>query len=552
MGARDTVDYRVVADHIPIGFFDSSGLTKELSGIELMEQARCATAGFVHYGLQRQDRVLLVAPTGPEYLTVLLGCLLGGFVPCTVAAPPRPNDPTSSGVWHLHAAITAVRPSVVVISDPDLAVAVPAGTPLLTVDELARHGRTPWRALPIPEPEDVHHIQLTSGSTSAPKAAVLTHANVAANVGALRVATGLTAHRDRMSSWLPLYHDMGLVLVLLGLSTGVGLDLMQPVGFVRDPVSWLRHISDRGAAITAAPPFAFRAAADRFRAKGGAQLDLSSLRQAYVGAEPIEVAILRQFRDTFTDHGLADTAIVPCYGMAETVLATTLSAHDHGATDTSFGRVRWHDVDRATLDAQQLAQPASPGAPARRIVGCGNPVQGLTLRVTRADGTEAADGEVGAIGVRGSSVMAGYLTADGDLAAPPGGWHETGDLGLRLAGAVHIVGRTKEMLIVRGRNLPPYDIETVVEEHPLVGASAVFSYHTDTTTTEQIVAVLETRAKPADRDQIYTDVATKVRQVFGLSLADVRFLPRGGIPRTTSGKRQRQRLRDAYLRGALA
>jgi acyl-CoA synthetase (AMP-forming)/AMP-acid ligase II len=138
------------------------------------------------------------------------------------------------------------------------------------------------------------------------------------------------------------------------------------------------------------------------------------------------------------------------------------------------------------------------------------------------------------------------------VAAPPDGWHETGDLGLRIDGSTHIVGRTKEMLIVRGRNLPPYDIESVVEEHPLVGASAVFSYNTDTTTTEQVVAVLETRAKASERDQLYTDVSTKVRQVFGLSLADVRFLPRGGIPRTTSGKRQRQRLREAYLTGALA
>jgi acyl-CoA synthetase (AMP-forming)/AMP-acid ligase II len=355
-----------------------------------------------------------------------------------------------------------------------------------------------------------------------------------------------------MSSWLPLYHDMGLVLVLLGLSTGVGLDLMQPVGFVRDPVSWLRHISARGAAITAAPPFAFRAAADRFRAKGGPALDLSSLRQAYVGAEPIEVAVLRHFRDTFTDHGLADTAIVPCYGMAETVLATTYTAQDHGTTVNSFGRVRWHDVDRTTLDTARVAVPAPPGAASRRIVGCGEPVDGLSLRVLRSDGTTAADGEVGAIGVKGTSVMSGYLTADGGLATPRDGWHETGDLGLRLDGSMHIVGRTKEMLIVRGRNLPPYDIESVVEEHPLVGASAVFSYSTDTTSTEQVVAVLETRAKASERDQLYTDVSTRVRQVFGLSLADVRFLPRGGIPRTTSGKRQRQRLREAYLTGALA
>lgn len=523
----DTVDYRI--SYAPVGFLDSAGLTAELTGAELTDRARAAAAGLAHNGVRYQDRVVIIEPTGPDYLTVLLGCLLSGVVPVTVSSPAKPDDPTSAGVRHLHAAIGVLRPAAVVTSDARLA--VPDGIPRLTIDELRRHGRLAWRALRRPEPEDVHHIQLTSGSTSAPKAAVLTHANVAANLRALHGAFALASHRDRVTSWLPLYHDMGLMLMLIGLTAGAAVDLMPPTAFVRDPVAWLRHMADRQTAATAAPPFAYRVAADRYIAKGRPELDLSMLRQAYVGAEPIAVGVLQHFQDTLSDHGLAEDTLVPCYGMAETVVATTLCSTKHATTETSFGKVRWHELE-----------------PDRHIVSCGQLIDGLSLRVTKPDGSPVGEGEVGALEVSGSSVMAGYLTPDG-LDAPPGGWHDTGDLGLVRDGEVYVVGRTKEMLIVRGRNIPPYDIERTVEEHPLVnsGASAVFSYHGDTTVTEQVVAMVETRAKPIEWPRIQTEIAAHVRQTFGLSLADVVVVPRGGIPRTTSGKRQRQAVRAAYL-----
>ena len=218
--------------------------------------------------------------------------------------------------------------------------------------------------------------------------------------------------------------------------------------------------------------------------------------------------------------------IIPCYGMAETVLATTLCQNKNPTTDTSFGRVRWTTYD------------------GRRVVSCGVPVDGVSLRVN------GVAGEAGAIEVHGSSVMAGYLTTRG-LDAPPAGWHDTGDVGLLIDDELYVVGRTKEMLIVRGRNIPPYDIERAIEEHPLVsaGASAVFSYQGEVT--EQVVAVVETKAKPGEWQGIQSEVGAAVRQAFGLSLTDVVVVPRGRIPRTTSGKRQRQALRGAYLSGHL-
>jgi fatty-acyl-CoA synthase len=516
----DTVDYRI--DYAPVGFLDSTGLTDEVTGAELTDRARAAAAGLAHNGVRFGDRVVIVEPTNVDYLAVLLGCLLSGVVPATVASPSKPDDPASAGVAHLHAAIEVLRPVAVVTSDTRLA--VPDGVLLLTIDELRRHGRLPWRVLPRPEPEQPHHIQLTSGSTSAPKAALLTHGNMAANLSALHAAMDFTPHHDRVTSWCPLYHDMGLILMLAGLTASAPVDLMPPTAFVRDPVSWLRHMADRGTAVTAAPPFAYRVAADRFIAKGGPALDLSALRQAYVGAEPIAVGVLQHFQQTFADHGLAEDTLLPCYGMAETVVATTLCLNKNATTDTSFGRVRWREFE------------------GRQVVSCGVPVDGLSLRV------DAAEGEAGPIEVRGSSVMAGYLTADG-LAAPPDGWHDTGDLGLVVDDELYVVGRTKEMLIVRGRNIPPYDIERAIEEHPLVTSSAAFSYDGDVT--EQVVAVVETKAKPGEWHRIQAEVGLTVRQVFGLSLTDVVVVPRGGIPRTTSGKRQRQTLRAKYLAGHL-
>lgn len=546
----DTVDYRHIGDqdYRPIGFFDSRGLIEELPRPALFADALTIAAGLHAGGLRRHDRVILLLPTGADHLAAMLACLLTGMAPCTVAVPHKPGDLASAGVRHLHAAITAVQPAAVITGD--VPTAVPSGVRTISVAALRSHGGLDPDTLAAAEPGDAHHIQLTSGSTSAPKAVVLTHANVAAHLALLGAVTGMRPGRDSNFVWLPLYHDMGLVQVLLTLTRGVGLDLMTPVGFVRDPLSWLRHMTRRGTTITAAPPFAYRAAADRATRQPDPGVNLSALRQAYVGAEPIPVTVLQHFHDTFTGHGLAPDTLVPCYGMAETVLAVTLATDSTTAPTTSFGRVRSREFDRASLDERRIAAPSVPGRPSRAIVSCGTTVAGLSVRITGDDGRELGEGQIGTIHVKGSSVMAGYLR-DGHLDAPPGGWHDTGDLGLRLDGELYVVGRTKEMLIVRGRNLPPYDVEQVIEEQPRIEAAAVFSHPAEDKGTEPIVAVAETRAPTPDWPQLRASITTAVREVFGLSLTDVIFVSRGGIPRTSSGKRQRAALRNDYLAGRL-
>jgi fatty-acyl-CoA synthase len=550
------VDYRAVAAlrGQPIAFVDSRGPTVELSRAALFDDARAVAAGLTHHGLRVGDRVVLVATTSPDFLIVLVGCLLAGVAPCTVAMPAHPTDPESTGVRNLRTAVAAVAPAAAIAIGPGT-VPLRSDRTVLTVDDLRAHGATPMARLPVPDPDRVHHIQMTSGSTASPKAVLLTHRNVAANLHGLAMSTGLQPGRDAISIWLPLHHDMGLVQVLLSLTGGIGLDLMSPLGFLRDPLSWLRHMDERSATLTGAPPFAYNTIAERQQKRPSADLDLSRIRQMYVGAEPLPMAVLRNFRDTFVECGLADDVLVPCYGMAEAVLASSFALDVRPADDLSFGRVRAVSFDRCALDDRRIAMPAIDSQPSRTMVSCGRAVPGLDIRIVGEDGSELPDGQVGSITLSGSSLMAGYQAVGGPANLPAHGMHDTGDIGVRYEGELYVVGRATEMLSLHGRRLPPYDIETVIEEHPLVGVgrAAVFGYDmTEGAAPELVVAFVETNAPEADWETLREELRARVEALSGVSLADVVVVRRGTIPRTSSGKRQRVALRQTYSGTALS
>jgi fatty-acyl-CoA synthase len=542
-----SLDYRHVAGHKRgITLLDSRGPLAESGYADLFDQARTAAAAYLRHGALAGDRVVLSMRTDTDYLVALVGALLAGIVPCTVAPPPTPSRTDSGGVRHLAAAVRAVRPTAVIATDAaDLRGVL--DVPVLGVDDLRHDVALPVDRLHRPHPEQPHHIQLTSGSTSAPKAVVLPHRAVAANLDVLIAASELDPDSDTISSWLPLHHDMGLVQLLAGLTTGAPVDLMAPYSFLRDPLSWPRHIGARGGTITAAPPFGYRAAARRLRERPE-DLDLSGLRRAYVGAEPIPADVLRDFTASFAHTGLREDVIVPCYGMAETVLATTLALNP----GSEFGRVSTLVLDRGALHLHGKAVPASDPADSITLVNCGRPVPGVEVTVRGDDGDLCPEDTVGEIHVGGTSLMSGYL-GDNGHAEPIGGEHATGDLGVIVNGGLYIVGRLKEMLIVNGRNLPPYDIEAAIEPHPAIGAgnSAVFS-HLAPDGVEHVVAVAESRATGAERAALIDDIATAVRQAFGFTPSDIVVVSRGRIPRTTSGKRQRDLLRTHYLRDRVA
>ncbi|WP_381795830.1 AMP-binding protein [Streptomyces niveus] len=548
------LDYRTIGDHTAeVTFLDSRGITAHLTYRQLAERAREAAGALLARGLAPGERVLLPLPTGPDHLAALLGCLMAGLVPCTVVEPPNPGDANSAGARQFSAVVSVTTPAAVITVDTGsadaLATLAPGPAYLSTADLDAPAG---WDGeLPVRGPDDAHHIQLTSGSTSAPKAAVLTHAQVTANVRAIHQALELAPGRDRVCHWLPLHHDMGFILSLSTMAKGVPLDLMPSISFLRDPLSWLRHISERGATITTAPPFGYRTTTDRYRRAPVQDLDLSTLRQAYVGAEPIPLQSLTDFRDTFAKHQLGEDVIIPCYGMAETVLAATMSLQHRPTAELSWGRVKALRLDREDLHHHSRVTDATSERPSLTVLACGLPLGDLTVHIRTPDGAACADNQIGEIHLRGEFVMAGYLAPDGTPQPLTDRTHATGDLGFTRDGDLYIVGRVKELLIVNGRNLPPYDVEETVETHPDIdaGNSAVFS-HTDNGG-EHVVAVVETRLRADTHERIQRETATLVRQAFGFNLSEVIVLRRGGIPRTTSGKRQRNRLREQYLTGGL-
>ena len=529
------VDYARMlgSDLSQLDLYDHREHLAAISGSDLAEGIRLRARSLAAQGLARGDRVVLVAANSEPYLTTLLAVLLLGAVPCAVAPPPTPSRPESAGVQHLAAAVAVVDPKIVLapsrIADtlPTMAVNVLSYTELPEAEPIWTPSRPPA------DPADLHHIQLTSGSTSAPKAVPLSHRNVAHNIAAIAGAIGATRGLDKVFSWLPMYHDMGFIQVLGALVYGLPLGLMSPLSYLRDPLSWLRNLSRHGSTISAGPPFAYQAAVDALRRISGApDIDLSRWRHAFVGAEPIPYSTLRDFTDGFAALGLRTDTLVPCYGMAESVLATTLAPRTSLLGATGFGRVRIIERD---------------GRPP--LVSCGMPVDGLAVRVTDSSGAEAPAGTAGDIQVRGDSVMIGYRGPDGTTDDLADGWFDTGDRGLICGGELFVTGRTKEMVIVRGRNLPPHDIERAIERLPDVdaGSTAVFSVPGDGGR-EAVVAVLASRPAVTDTDGLRCSVATAVRQSFGFTLDDIVLVRRGTIPRTGSGKVQRFKVRERYLK----
>jgi len=542
-----TVDYAALfgSEFASIDIYDHREHINTIAPTAFAHSTLCRARALMDRGIVPGDRVVLLAVNSEYYLTTVLAVLAIGAVPCAVSPPVHVTQPDSAGVHHVRSAIDVVDPKLVVIQPRYGTVFAHPNT--ITFDELASTDPLSPADLPRAQPGDTHHIQLTSGSTSAPKAVVLSHQNVAHNIAAICQATNAIRGVDRAFSWLPLYHDMGFIQVLCALTHGIPLAIMSPLSFLRDPLSWLRHMTTHHATQTAGPPFAFRATADallRTRKTGPVDgIELSGLRCAYVGAEPISHSTLHYFTDSFRNYGLRDDVLVPCYGMAESVLATTLALAPSETGPSNFGRVR-------------LTEHADTGL---AHVSCGKALDSIEIRITDAAGTELPAGEIGDIHLRGPSIMLGYLTTGGKAIPPGSGWHRTGDRGFLDDGELFVIGRSKELVIVRGRNFPPYDVEKIIDDVDSIGPgrSLVFSIPDEGRGSEGVAAVVGVDVNPNgldpnELDRVRREISTAVRAAFGFSLDQIALIPTELIPRTTSGKLQRVKARELYLRGNFA
>lgn len=523
-------------------FLADSG-TSTLTYADLRRRAE-ALAAQLQARYQPGDRALLAYAPGLEFLVGLFGSLLAGMV----AVPAYPPRARRADV-RLESIVNNCTPSVVLVTS-DLVQdreRLTSHNPHLTaVDWLASDitdNATQWTR-PDVQGNDLAVLQYTSGSTGTPRGVMLSHANILTNVQA--IASAMKLDEDIVGvSWLPTFHDMGLIGNLLEvLWLGSRLVMLPPASFVQRPLRWLQAISDHQGTVSGAPCFAYDLCINRISDAEAAHLDLSAWQVAYVGAEPINPRVLDRFADKFARSGFRRTSLYPCYGLAEATLIVT------GATARAIPTP--HIFNTNSLE-QNVARHDTHGRP---LVSSGRAVAGTTVQITDPSTLAPLEqGRIGEVWVRGPSVAQGYWQQpDATAFHNAGEFLRTGDLGFVEHGELYITGRLKELLIIRGRNYYPQDIEAAVtlgvpELASMPGAA--YSIETDAGSRLGLVFEVPRGTKPDTYSQLAGAIRCVVASEFELELADLQLVKFGSIPRTSSGKIRRQECATLAQRGEL-
>jgi len=527
-----SLTFVVGGEHVPVPY------------AQLHEEAQRYAANLQALGVGPGSHVALLGPTSRPLVTAIQAVWLAGATVVVLPLPMRLSS-IDEFVAQTRARITHADVSLVLV-DPELAPFIEPrpGDPRMVG----------WEALEDPgpaykRPEDdldsLAILQFTSGSTTDPKGVMLPHRTVGANLDAISLATSLDPDDDCLVSWLPLYHDMGLVgLFSLSLTTGTPLVLGAPTDFMAGPARWMEWISQYGGTATAGPNFSYVLAA-RAMARGE-QLDLSRLRIALNGAEPVDPATVAKFVEAGERHGLRPGAVFPAFGMAEVAIAGTFPEPMSG--------LRTDPVDRRVLETERYAAPSEPGrAGVRELAILGRPMDGLEIRVVDpTSGDVLKDREVGELEIRGTSVTPGYYKrpeANAELFHD--GWLRTGDLAYLLDGEMVMCGRIKDMIIVGGRNVFPEDVERALADIAGVRAGNVIAFGIDGAQgKEGLVIVCE--SKSDDLPEVRRSVAERVRDAVGLPAKDIVLVLPGSLPKTSSGKLQRSLCKLRYLGAELS
>jgi 1-acyl-sn-glycerol-3-phosphate acyltransferase len=518
----------------------------------LLSEAAAVAGGLREQGIRRGDAVALMLPTGLDFLRAFQGVLIAGAVPVPIYPPVR-LDRLEEYAQRQGAILANAEARALVTVERARALAallrpaVPGLGRVTTAGELAGLGAS-WAA-PEGAGADPAFIQYTSGSTGAPKGVLLTHDNLLANIQA--ITAGLRAGPGDVGvSWLPLYHDMGLIgSWLFCLLAGIPLDLQSPLAFLSRPERWLWAIHRRRATLSPAPNFAYELCLRRIRDEAIEGLDLSSWRCALNGAEPVSPDTLDRFARRFGAYGFRREALMPVYGLAENSVALTMPPPGRAPRVTH--------VERGPFERERRAVPAREQGHALAFVSVGSALPEHEVRIVDDQGGALPDAHVGRLVFRGPSMMSGYYRQPEATAAItlPGGWLDSGDLAFRLDGEIHVAGRRKDVIIKAGRNFVPQEIEEVAAsvEGIRKGCVVALGVAHPTLGTESLVVVAETRARdPEARDRIAAAVTDRVSAAVGVPPDLVALVPPGAIPKTSSGKIRRAATRELYLDGALA
>lgn len=546
----DALDY-AAQGRLGLNFHDARGrLTRAYPFHQLREDAVRNAGRLVARGLRPGDRVAMLAETAPEFAALFFGALYAGIWPVPLPLP------TSFGgrqayVDQLATQLKSADPSLL-LSPPELAeiahdAARQAGVEALDWSLFA--DTTPKAdALRKARGEDIAYLQYSSGSTRFPHGVVITHealmSNLAAHAHAMKIGDG-----DRGVSWLPFYHDMGLVGCLLSIvANQMSVDYLKTEDFARRPLAWLDLVSrNQGTTMSYSPTFGYDICARRVSSQTDVaeRFDLSRWRVAGNGADMIRPDVMQAFVDTFAPAGFKASSFLPSYGLAEATLAVTVMPPGEGII--------------VEMVEETLLAGGSPGERDRpqryrAVVNCGKPVRDMVVEIRGDDGSTLSEREVGRVFCRGTSVMAGYFRDEEATNAclDEDQWLDTGDMGYLSEGYLYIVGRAKDMIIINGKNHWPQDIEWAVEQLPGFKAGDIAAFSITTPGGEETPAVLVQcrTSDPEERGRLRDAIRERVRAITGINCV-VELVPPRSLPRTSSGKLSRAKARNLYLSGEI-
>ncbi|QBY55761.1 AMP-binding protein [Cupriavidus oxalaticus] len=524
----------------------------DLSYGSMRAGALAVATGLARQGLAAGDRVALMLPTGRDFFDVFFGALYAGCIPVPLYPPARLSQiedhmRRSAGILaNAEAAILVTAPP----AKPLLRLLRPqcaALRQILAPADLSAAGDAPsdaWRR----RADDIAFLQYTSGSTGNPKGVVLTHANLLANLRAMERAAHVTA-ADVFVSWLPLYHDMGLIGACMGsLQVGFRLVLLSPTDFLTRPASWLWAIHQHRGTLSAAPNFAYELCASKIDEKDLAGLDLSSWRLAYNGAEPVSSETIDSFTARFARYGFDRAAMTPVYGLAECSVGLAFPPAGRGPCVDQ--------VDRETLARQGIARaPDRSERKALKLVSSGLPLPGHQIRIADLAGHELPERSLGHVQFQGPSATTGYFrNPDATAALFDGPWLKTGDMGYIAAGELYLAGRLKDIIIRAGQHLFPQELEEAISRVSGVrkGGVAVFPATDARSGTERLVVLAETLEENDDaRSQIRTEISHLAVDLMGMPVDEVLLAPPRTVLKTSSGKLRRAACRELYERGEI-
>ncbi len=529
--------------------------TRALDGSErylpwrvLREEAERRGQLLMGLGLAKGDRIALVIADPAEFVLSFVGATVAGIVPVPIypRASFKAKNSYVETVTHIVQASGAKVLLTTHASKPvvEEVLAHDSGlSQLVVLEELV--GQKPSDAeLPKVGPDDICFLQFTSGSTSMPKGVIVTHRNLVANARAFLGPRGIDRRDEDVAvTWLPLYHDMGLIGFVLGtIVCDIPTVLLPTEAFGRRPNVWLETITKVGGTITFAPNFAYALATKRARDKDLESLDLRTVRVAGCGAEPINPKVMREFAERFGKVGFKAEALMPAYGMAEATLAITF--HEREAPLVT-------DVVDAERMQQGDASPATADSKAQlELVCCGHVFPGHAIKIVDESGAALPERRVGEIWAHGPSITAGYYgNPEATAACYTDGWLHTGDLGYMVGDKLFVCGRLKDLIIVRGANHYPQDIEWAVAEIEGVRRDNVVAFSVLRDGEESVVVAAE--GNSSDADALRKAIATKVAETSGLTVSHVSVVKVGSLPKTSSGKVQRRRTKALYESGLL-